>query len=1125
MTLGGILLEPFVHLHTHTDLSNSNMFESITSVSDYVEQAKMWSMPAICITNHGSVGSWLSNKLAVEEAGLKYIHGIEAYVTDDNNDMGEDDKYISRTRDNFHLVLIAKNWEGVKEINRLSSNSYNREDNHFYHNPRIFFDELVETSKNVIILTGCLGSALNQHRLNNIKQLKKWESFLIENKDRVYLEVQPHLDNEQGEYNAYLIDLANKHNMKIVATNDVHNLNMEYSDIAKAIKNSKGIKFDTDDNFYTDFKSRDAMKKMFVEQGVLSETQIEDALNNTIEIVNRVENFEVDTSIRYPHIFRKNEQMVGQTNVSTMRSEPFDNSLDLFRHLIALGYRERGLDKLPKEEQEKYKKQVNHELDTYITTDSIDYMLLEYSLKKEAREKVIDPNKSIKYGYGRGSVGGSLIAYLLYVTEVDPVANDLVFERFMSPDRVGVPDIDTDWFSQDREKIVDYLIDREDLNCAVIMTKGSYATKGAIKAIGKTLGYDAQEMNSLSKEYTDHDDTITADMKDRYPDIFDKIEKVEGTVSNYGRHAGGVLVSSENIKEIIGLQTLGSDNRWITQLDMDEIEFLNLIKLDVLGLDNIGLINGTIEMAGLPYITTESDMVDMEDDNVWNSIAEDNTGIFQFESDRAGKILSDIISPENVKLVRETTPDVSRLEMMSLANASQRPSGLSYIEAVTNGEFKDNGHKALNEFLSDTQGFLVYQEQNSEFLVRFAGFKKSEADTVRKGIAKKRPEIMDKIVPTIEPNFIKTMVEEYGDTEEHAREIAKDFIQVFMDSVDYGFNKSHSIAYSQMGYISGWLRYYYPLEFIATALEIWQKKDKEVEFIKYAEKHDISINPPKFRKSKGGYFVDKENNAIFQGTGHIKGNNAQTAESLYQLKDRDYPTFTDLVIDVIENSNITYENNNFSIQDFYKKYDEDEVKAIDKEWKKDELVLSYEKYPLGINKTKMHGLIKLNFFEEFGKPKKLVQVYDYVLKNYKPNNKTFSNKHKKYHECLEFEDSLENEDFSIVEQCEHELELTGRVSIQSDTIPPKYAFVTEVDERKTRTTATVYSISKGASTQIKVGSRVYKQAKFKEGDLIELQDMQVKAKRVQQDGQWIASPTEKELWVKQLKFIRKTKIK
>lgn len=1104
------------------------MFESIASVYDYIEKALEWDMPAICITNHGNVASWLTTKQKTNKAGLKYIHAVEAYVTNDN------DETEKKTRDNYHLVLIAKNWEGAKEINRLVSNAFDRNSNHYHHKPRMYFDELKETTDNIIILTGCLGSALNGNRESgDTEKLKLWEDFFIENKHRVFLEVQPHIDDTQKEYNKYLLDLAERSGMGIIATNDVHNLNPERSAVAKKIKNSKGIVFDTDDSFETTFKHRDEMTEFFVNQGVLSSEQIEEALDNTMTVANMVEDFEVDTSIRYPHIFNQQKQTVGKTDVSKFRDTPFEDSLDLFRQLIVMGYKERGIDKKPLEEQLRYKRQVAHELPVYVKTGSIDYMLLEYSLKKEARDFMVNPNKSIRPGYARGSAGGSLIAYLINVTEVDPIRDDLVFERFMSEDRVGLPDIDSDWYDNDKDDVVGYLIDRDDVNCAVIMTKGTFAEKGAIKAVGKSLGYSAQEMDGLSKEFDAHDGLVTDSMRERYPELFYDVDLAVGSVANFSRHAGGVLVSSENIKEIVGLQTLGDDNRWVTQLDMDEISYLNLVKLDVLGVDNIGLLNDTILMAGLPYLTPDSPEVDHEDDAVWDSIRDDNTGIFQFESPRAGKILTDILSEENIARVKAVKPDIRRIDLMSLASAAQRPSGNSYVEEVTNGIFKDNGHEALNSFLAETLGYLVFQEQQSEFLVRFAGFKKTEADTVRKGISKKKPEIMDREVPKILPAFVEKMVNEHGDTEEHAREIAQDFIQIFMDSVNYGFNKSHSIAYAWIAYYTGWLRHYYPLDFLATALNIWQKKPKEVVFLAYADKHNIEIMPPKFGKSKGSYVGNKEDGKIYQGTAHIKGGNASVGEVLYTLKDYQYKTFTDLVIDVVENARVMKkfdkedpaEMFDMSVQDLYRYNSIDYIKELDKKIKANPEYITYTKNPLGVNKTKMDGLIRLNFFDCFGQNKKLQQVYEYVSKNYDPSNKTFANKQKKYLACLEYEASLEDERFSILEQCEFELFYTGRVITSSDAIPAKYAFVTKIENvGKTRTTANVFIINKGVSTQIKVGSKLYKNVTFEVGDLIEVLEKEVKAKEGYVGGVWTKSSTDRELWIKQMKMIRRSKM-
>lgn len=1106
------------------------MYESTTTIEDYIDKAKkLGSVPAICISEHGSVSSWVSKMNKVKKSGLKYIHAMEAFVTDDNNET--DPKKLSR--DNYHLLIIAKNYQGVRELNRLSSNAFNRSDNHYYYKPRIFFDEIASgmNSGNLVLTSACLGSPLWQNYKNgNTENLSKWIGIFVNNKDNAYLEVQPHNHPEQIEYNELLLKLSAEHGLNIVATNDVHNLDEEHSEIAKMIKASRGIVFDTDDDFDTTYKTRDEMAEAFAKQGVLSSEEIEIALDNTMRIVNQIEDFELDTSPKYPHLFSESEQLLGSFDLTQFREKPFTDSLDIFKHLIVQGYYDRGIEKKAKDEQEKYRKQVNHELKTYISTDSIDYMLLEYVIKKEARDKIIDPNKAMYPGFGRGSVGGSLIAYLLRVTDIDPIVNNLLFERFMSPDRVGLPDVDSDWKNTDRDKIQNYLLSSDRLNCAAIMTLGTTALKGSVKMAGKAMGYSPTETDAISKAIEANDNIVPLEIEEEHKELFERVSVINGVTSQTGRHASGIVVSTEDLKELIGLQTLSNFDGWITQISMTEIDEIGLVKLDVLGLDNISLIENTSIFSGLPRLTPDSvDEIDFEDDAVWESIRQDNTGIFQFESPRAGGILADILHPDNVKKVRETNPNVRRIDLMSFANALQRPSGASMLDSARNHELNDNGHEALNALFSDTMNYMVYQEQSMEFLVEFAGFSRAESDRVRKGIGKKLPEIMDEEVPRIKPNFVSKMTSEYGVQKDEAERIADSFIRIFMDSVNYGFNRSHSVSYSFLGYLSGYLRYYHPLEFTAAALEIWQKTDKEKLFLDFAEKQGISINPPKFKKSRDGYFMDKENNAIYQSTSHIKGNNGQTANMLYGLKDRDYFTFTDFVIDVIENGVITMDGNNMTVQEFYRNHTEDEIKAIDKEWKSNPELLTLTQEPLGLNKTKILGLIRLDFFsEEFPEhgAKKLEQIYDFVISKYKPRNKTFSGKHQRYFECLEFEKSLPMEEFSIMERCEHELFYTGRVTVQSDIIPPKYAFVTKIHNvGKSRTSAEVYSINKGAHTDIKVNAKTYKQASFKEGDLVELQKLNVRAKSVQQDGRWVSSPTEKEIWVSQLKFIRKGEMK
>lgn len=385
---------------------------------------------------------------------------------------------------------------------------------------------------------------------------------------------------------------------------------------------------------------------------------------------------------------------------------------------------------------------------------------------------------------------------------------------------------------------------------------------------------------------------------------------------------------------------------------------------------------------------------------------------------------------------------------------------------------------------------------------------------------------MDEKVPLIRPSFIKTMVEKYGDTEEHASMIADRFIQVFMDAVNYGFSINHSMAYSYIGYISGYLRYYYPLEFCTAALQIWKnKQEKTNRIVTYAENHGIKILPPKYGKSKGDYFFDKENNTIYQGTAPIKENNGNVGDTLYEIsKEYKFDSFSDLLLAIYDRTLIHFSDR--SILPF-KLYQEglDTIIDLDKKAKAKEVNLE-QLDSFAINKTKMLGLIRLDFFNEFGNSKHLENTFNLFQSKYKAKNKLFKGKYEAFQNIKNYENDPDNQkdEFSIVEKCEFELYYTGRVTTTAKEISPKFAFVTEiVNEGKTRTTANVFNINKGINTQIKVASKTYKIVPFHEGDLIMVMGTETKNKKEKVGGRWVTTDKQ-ELWVTQLKAIRKAKL-
>lgn len=1107
----------FIHLHQHDINSNMQYLEVVSTIDDYIEQAIERGLPAVNISNHGNIVDWYDRKVKTESAGMKFIHSIEAYVTDSPNE---------KVRDNFHLLLIAKNEAGWRELNKLSSRSFTRTDNHYYYAPRMYSDEIFSTSDNIIITSACLGSPFWQYyKSGDMENFKRWVDFFIENKHRAYFEVQPHLDSEQKQYNSVLLQLSEKYGVPIVATNDVHATTEEHEMIRKKLKESKGVSYETDDDYELWAKDYDEMWESFKEQGVLSDEQIELALKTPMDIVDTIEEFEVDMSIKYPKMFFEDEQKVGSLDVSFLRDKPFEDSLDVFRQLIVQGYRDRGIHKLTKDEQQIYKNRVNHELKAYIETGSVNYILLEWMVKYSGVNKLINPDKSIHAGYGRGSSSGSLICYLLNIVQVDAVKEGLDFERFINKDRVSIADIDTDYEPEDQTDVQQWLLRNEAFDSASIMTKNTYGLKGAIKVMGKGLGYSLNELNDISKSVDDGTGDVSKDVYNQHKELIDISKKVMGTVQSYGRHACGIVITSEPLDEVMGTMTLSGWDYPVTQLNMKSIDRLSFTKLDVLSLDSLGLIHKACELAGIPNITPYDGEVDFQNPDIYKAMADDNTAIFQFESDRAGALLRDMFSDETIERMRAINPNFKYLDLMSLLNAGMRPSGASFIQNLVDAKPRKWGIKPLDDFLKGSLGELVFQETQTSFLVEMCGWSASHADLIRRGIGKKSKEIMDSEVPKIKPSFVEKMVKEYGEDVAHAEEVADSFVKVFVDSTNYGFSLNHSVPYSMYGAVASHLKRKYPLEFVAGALHIWEKGDKNVEVMNFAERRGIKLLPARFRKSKGGYFVDKETNTIYSGTSNIKGANATAGDLLYTIKDKEYKYFTDLVIDIIEGGSVNGE----PLHEFYRNHTEEDIKAIDKLVKKEPDAYEYTKEPLGVKKNVILSLIRLDYFEEFGGGKKLQNIFEMITAEkggYKPNNKTHANKHKKYQECIEYEKSLQNEEFSIMEKCEYEAFYTGRITIVNPDIPAKYAFVTKIEKvTKSRTTAEIYIINKGQSTQIKVGSKLYRNIPFVEGDLISVEGAKFKAKGGYVNGVWTQSETEKEIWIDDMKMIRKSKIK
>lgn len=1086
-------------LHFHSDESNGlHYFEVCNKYSDYIKYSVDHGIKSIAVTNHGTVANWISHKLEAEKSGLKFIAGEEAYVT-----MSLEDK--SR----YHTIILAKNYEGVKTLNQLSSDSFKPD--HFYYKPRITFNELKNAVEqgNIYVTTACLASGLAQSFLNHDDETHQaWLDLAMNNKENVFLEVQPHNDLEQKVYNQHLIDLADEYDLHLIASNDIHALDPESDRIRKVIKEGKGSKYDDEDNFELWCKNYDEMFNDFKKQGVLNDSQITESLDFTNNIADSVEEFELDRSHKYPHLY--------------------DDPEKEFQRVIREGIHKRGIDKLPKEKQKIYAERINHEYKIYKKNGSIDYMLTDKAMIDAAKEH------GINVSYGRGSVSGSLIAYLTGSTEMDSVKYGLNFERFMNPERVSLADIDHDWMSEDKEWIQQWLLTNDKWHAASILTLNTYGLKGAIKAIADGLprykGKPAY-IQSIRNQIGD-DGFIPTELYEEHQELIDLAKRVVGVVDSFGRHAAGIVVDTNTIEDTMGTMRVSGWDYAVSQITMHDIEYSGQVKYDVLGLDNIGLISKTAELAGIPFPTPDSDFIDFEDEAVWNSMRENNIGVFQMEGDRAGKLLRDMLSPETIQNIRsnEASKDVRYMDLLSLVNAAQRPSGASHVDAVTHGRFKDNGHPALNRFLAPTLGRLIYQEQILNFLVEFCGYSAGRADVIRRGIGHKIKSVIDEEIPKIHKNFINTMVTKYNDTPEHAEQVAKDFIQVFMDAANYGFSINHSMAYSYIGYISTWLRYYYPLEWCTAAFQIWKgKQDKLNKVVRFAESQRITLKHFKFRKSKSDYYMDSQNNSIYEGTASVKGVSSNVGDCLYLLRDKQNKNFVDLLMDIYDNSQIEVKNvgdsskdGTYEIKELYNTFTEDELKEIDNLVKNNSLSpIKQESPAIAVTQRDLLNLILLNFFSEYGSPKRLKSVYEKFHKTYKPKNKRFVGKSQKYHECLEYEKSLDDDDFPLITTLQNEYDLLGRCLTTNSNIPSNYAFITSLVVRSNKVVVGLYSIKHGKEIKAFVSKRLYNSSSIAKGDLIKVGDTSARPKTIMQDGKWVKSRTDKDLWIDSFEHVNK----
>lgn len=1057
--------------HLHSDISNTTAgtgADSITKFTEYLDKAQEYGMNSIAFSEHGSVINWIKKKHETEKRGIKYIHANEVYLTK-NIGIKEDTKGNERLaleRDNYHFMTIAKNYQGVLELNELTSKSFNREDGHFYYNPRLTFEDLKNTSDNIIMTSACLASPVwrlhrdayeyisgnrvvkNQDLHIEYEELMNW---FIENKHRMFFEIQYHTHPDQVKFNQMLLQLSKETGIPLIAGTDTHSLDKIHAKGREILLKAKKASYGDEDKFDLTMKSYKELVNMFEIQGALPRNVYLEAIENTNVMSNMVETFELDSTPKYPKLY--------------------DEPIKVFKEKINEGFVKRGINQLPSDVKKQYIERVHDEFKTYEKLDAIDYMLLQTNIIEWCQAN------GIYQGYGRGSVNGSLIAYLLGVTEMDSIKHNLNFFRFLNPDRISLADIDVDFPPSRRQEVIDYLASLKGVDFAEIITLNTIATKGAIRDVGRALEIPLNEVDEISKAV---ENNSLNRYRDKYKELFEYVDLLEGTIVSMGSHPSGFVVSPINLSKNISTIYTKESKYKVTAINMKELDGENYVKLDILGLDNIEIINDTCKLANIERLTPDN--IDTKDMNVWKSLRESTLGVFQFESDTGFDYIQKLFSDETLNNIRKNVGEIDYINLLSMANGAIRPAGESYRENLARGLAKDNGHIALNKFLKDNLGYLIFQEDIMRFLTDFCNHTGSESDSVRRGLSKK--EGTEQFLPKIKEGFLKIMTEYYNEPIDHLEEILSGFLKVIEDASDYGFSLNHSQPYSYTGYIGAYLRYHYPLEFITTILNVREDKmDKSAKIISYAKNKGIEIRPIQFGKSTSKYMYSKDDNSIYKGLKSIKYLNDAIAEELYELsKSKQYDNFVDLLIDIEESTSV--------------------------------------------NTRQLNILIRLGFFKQFGNTKTLEFISEKFSKRYKKSHKD-NTKLQRIDEIKSYVLELgEVDDYKVNEKVMFEKEVLGYGQYFDPATDKSLAVVTDIDT-KYSPSVTLHIVNSGKEVILKVQKNLFydnnRKSLLKKGDLIKVNKVDVKPKNVMVDGKWTQS-TVMQNWLTSWELINKLEV-
>ncbi|MGM0649259.1 MAG: DNA polymerase III subunit alpha [Bacteroidota bacterium] len=900
-------MQNFTHLHVHSEYS---VLDGLAKTQQLVDMAKADGMTALALTDHGSMFGIKEFYDNCRNAGIKPILGCEVYVAP----RGRFRKEGKEDRAGYHLILLAKNLKGYRNLLKLVTLASKEG---FYYKPRIDHELLEKYHEGLIVSSACLGGEISQHILHNrmdeASQRIEWYKQIFG--DDFYLELMRHKTDDprmkaetydrQVEVNAKLVELAAKHDVKLIASNDVHfpqEKDAETHDLLICLV-TNSFRDDEKRLRYTKqewLKTQEEMNELF--------SDIPDALENTNEIADKVEMYELDSPpimpvFEIPESFGTEASYRQKYDEKALREEFSDETFDRlggYEKVLRIKLESDYLEKLVYDGAEKrygekitsdtsLQERINFELNTIKTMGFPGYFLIVQDFINVAKDM------GVIVGPGRGSAAGSVVAYCTSITNVDPVKYELLFERFLNPDRISMPDIDIDFDDDGRDKVLDYVRKKYgDDNVAHICTFGTMATKSSIRDVARILKLPLQEADRLAKMVPEIPGIDFNQAFKENPDLKNEAEEGEplvkevlyfarqiaGTVRQTGTHACGILIGKDGLENHLPLMKLPDAKMLVTQYHGDQVEPIGMLKMDFLGLKTLSILKTTISNIKNAK-GTEIDMnkIPSDDKTTFELFGKgQTTGIFQFESEGMRSHLKSLKPSRFLDLIA----------MVALYRPGPMQYISSYIKRKYGKEKVEFDHPIMERYLKDTFGITIFQEQVMLLSRALANFTRGQSDTLRKAIGKKKFDLMDQLKLKFKEGclsnqeFLDGCKQGNKDPEKLVDKIWKDW----ENFASYAFNKSHSVCYAEIAYSTAYLKANYPSEFMAAVMSHNLNEISKIAVqMEECRRMGIKVLGPSVNDSFSTFNVDENDNIRF-GLNAIKGTGSNAVEEIIREREK-----------------------------------------------------------------------------------------------------------------------------------------------------------------------------------------------------------------------------------------------